>query len=397
MSVSAHKVGKFLKGFRPARLKLEVLLAVQNTKTVEELRYHLQNAVMFEHATIPAYLTAYYSVDPRKNAAISSLIRSVLVQEMLHMVIAANILNAIGGTPEINRPGFIPTYPGPLPMMIADGLIVGLEKFSFDLVLNTFMRIEMPEHPQDYPSKGSQKIHLHSEHIVKTHNLRDTDDAYPTVGSFYDAIAKKIVEFGDAIFTGDRSKQVVNNAWYPQTELFAVTNVETALRAIHIIVEQGEGESPDNPMDDQGNPSHFYRFAEIIEGYRLVQDPEPGPDGKPTYSYSGAPIHFDETGVINLKPNSKVDDYPQGSLARQGVELANYSYTSMLNALHHTCNGGAAYLNTAITIMYELRLLIMEQVINQEIGPSGVYAAPSFQFDPAAAAAGVNLVAPPTR
>ncbi len=391
MSVSGQKIGKILRGFRPARLKQEVLEAVKNTKTVDELRYHVQNAVMFEHATIPAYLTAYYSVDPRKNAAISTLIRSVLVQEMLHMVIAANILNAIGGAPQINQPGFIPTYPGPLPMMIADGLIVGLEKFSFDLVLNTFMRIEMPEHPQDFPSKGSQKIRLHSDHIVKMQNLRETGDPYPTVGSFYDAIAKKIVEFGDAIFTGDISKQVVNNAWYPAHELFPVTNVETALRAIHIIVEQGEGESPDNPMDDQGNPAHFYRFAEIIEGYRLVKDPEPDVHGNPTYSYSGAPITFDETGVINLKPNSHVDDYPPGSLARQGVELANYSYTSMLNALHHTCNGSADYLNTAITIMYELRLLIMEQVINQPSGVSDQMAAPTFQFDPAAAAAGIKM------
>ena len=38
----------------------------------------------------------------------AELIESVVMEEMLHMVLAANVLNAIGGTPSIGRPGFVP-------------------------------------------------------------------------------------------------------------------------------------------------------------------------------------------------------------------------------------------------------------------------------------------------
>ena len=68
---------------------------------------------------------------------------------MLHMAICANLLNAIGGTPQINHANFVPTYPGPLPLGIADGLTVSLEKFSLGLVQNVFMEIEEPAHPRD--------------------------------------------------------------------------------------------------------------------------------------------------------------------------------------------------------------------------------------------------------
>ena len=66
---------------------------------------------------------------------------------MLHMTIAANLLVAIGGSPEINNSRFIPHYPGPLPMGIGRGLIVPIEKLSRRLVNTVFMSIEKPEHP----------------------------------------------------------------------------------------------------------------------------------------------------------------------------------------------------------------------------------------------------------
>jgi len=49
------------------------------------------------------------------------------------------------GTPEINKKGFVPIYPGPLPMSIDNDLIVGIEAFSMPLVKDIFMAIEQPE------------------------------------------------------------------------------------------------------------------------------------------------------------------------------------------------------------------------------------------------------------
>ncbi len=56
-------------------------------------------AIKLEHATIPPYLTALYSIkpDPRKSNHDSyNIIRAVAVEEMLHLTLAANLLNAVG-------------------------------------------------------------------------------------------------------------------------------------------------------------------------------------------------------------------------------------------------------------------------------------------------------------
>ncbi len=75
----------------------------------------LQLAIELEHSTIPPYLTALYSIMPDANVEVAGLIRSIVVEEMLHMALVANIFIAIGGSPNIGHSKFVPQYPGPLP------------------------------------------------------------------------------------------------------------------------------------------------------------------------------------------------------------------------------------------------------------------------------------------
>src|SRR5580698_6425575 len=84
-------------------------------RTHRELQHHLATAIQLELSTIPPYLCALYSIKSGTNAEAVRIIRSVVVEEMLHMILACNILNAIGGELAVNRKGFIPTYPGKLP------------------------------------------------------------------------------------------------------------------------------------------------------------------------------------------------------------------------------------------------------------------------------------------
>ena len=79
------------------------------------LRRHLQWAVELEHSTLPPYLTALYSLHDGKNAEARHVLLSIAIEEMLHMTLAANILNAVGGTPHLDQPSFMPTYPAFLP------------------------------------------------------------------------------------------------------------------------------------------------------------------------------------------------------------------------------------------------------------------------------------------
>ena len=92
-------------------------------RNLEELRNHLQYAVGIELATIPAYLYALYSIEEGTNTAVAEVIQSVALEEMLHMTLAANVLNAIGGEPspdpvtgpEVRNP--IPVYPAMVPFI----------------------------------------------------------------------------------------------------------------------------------------------------------------------------------------------------------------------------------------------------------------------------------------
>ena len=91
------------------------------------VRQLLQTAIQVEHSTIPLYLSAQYSIvqnfgDSNSNSNsnnewASQLIHSVVVEEMLHMTMAANALNAVGGAPSIDDPDFAPDYPVVMPFV----------------------------------------------------------------------------------------------------------------------------------------------------------------------------------------------------------------------------------------------------------------------------------------
>ena len=105
----------------------------------------MQTALEVEHATIPPYLTALATLMTRNKSDIYKNLRDVFIQEMFHLALAANILNAVGGKPSLNYSGFIPDYPSVLPGGLHPKLIVPIKKFSLPLVKDVFSMIEQPE------------------------------------------------------------------------------------------------------------------------------------------------------------------------------------------------------------------------------------------------------------
>src|ERR1700748_2349954 len=83
-------------------------------QTKAELTDKLQLALMLEFCTIPVYLTAMYSIVDNKPYAYQ-LIRSVVLEEMLHMNLVANLLLSIGEKPEFVSNKYFPNYPCYLP------------------------------------------------------------------------------------------------------------------------------------------------------------------------------------------------------------------------------------------------------------------------------------------
>ena len=113
--------------------------------SLHTLRQHLQQAVQLEFYTIPLYLTSLWTIKEGGNQEVHKLIRSVVMQEMLHMVQVANILIAVGGRPIIDSSEYAPKYPAMgLPGKVLSNLRVTLKKASKCHIQRIFMGVEYP-------------------------------------------------------------------------------------------------------------------------------------------------------------------------------------------------------------------------------------------------------------
>ncbi len=99
-------------GRRPAVIfvhpKVSALLAHGD---VHGLRDALQAAIELEHAVIPPYLYALYSLTCPVATRRRPVLGSVVVEEMPHLTLAANILSGVGGRPALDRRTCFPVTP----------------------------------------------------------------------------------------------------------------------------------------------------------------------------------------------------------------------------------------------------------------------------------------------
>ena len=304
--------------------------------TLESLREHLQAALDVEHATIPPYFTAWISIKDTTNVEAAEIIRSVMLEEMLHLTLAANLLNAVGGRPSLTHQGFVPRYPHRLPFS-GDRFEINIERFS-KRALETFVAIERPEGPRARPE--AKKFH--------------------TIAQFYAAVREGIDELCErlgeqAVFTGTVARQVQPAAYYAAGELIVVTGRDTAHRAITEIAEQGEGAhdsvfDADRSICGEGRePAHYYRFMQLVKGrrYREGDTPKSGP--------SGARIDVDFDAVYPIQPNARAHGYPKGSQVRGALDAFGHGYGQLLAALEAAFTGAPDRMTEGIARMFALR------------------------------------------
>ena len=161
-----------------------------------QLQHDLRSAMRIELTTIPAYLYAYWSIRPPADGGSEAggeagvTIMSVLTEEMLHMGLVSNVLNALGGTPALNDPDFVPTYPAcifppkPGEPCTFEVPLLPLSKKAVDV----FLRIELPE-PAD-PEKRAKT---------------------ETIGEFYGVIEEELKKLPDSAFTHGRQFPAQDN------------------------------------------------------------------------------------------------------------------------------------------------------------------------------------------
>jgi hypothetical protein len=340
-------------------------IMAQPLASTDDVRDALQNAIRLEHSTIPPYLTALATLSGSSPSVKYARreIRSIVIEEMLHMTLACNILNAIGGHPVIADPGFVPTYPHELPMGIAGDLVVHLRRYSKALVENTFMQIEAPETPLVIP--------------VKPHVSALEAAASITIGEFYAGIRAKLVDHPE-IFTGDPKLQV-SGFFFDPGEDIVVTDVASALLAIETIVEQGEGTSK-SPTDLQNHIAHYYRFQQFSKGMQIVND-------HGSISFDPAqPLSIDDTAdVIAMVEDPPLVTYGSADWrAEQLSTEADASYSKILRALHQGFNGKPGKVDDAVGAMSEFKTILGE-LLQQKLtqgAHAGEFAGPRYKYVP---------------
>jgi hypothetical protein len=256
-------------------------------ETVEALRAHLIQAAGIELSTVPLYLYAAYSIKTSGYSQWSTgksafdTIRSVVIEEMLHLCLARNLLLAVGGGDfKFYNKDFIFKYPADMPHRIPR-LEFRLSPCNVEVVKDIFMQLELPMEPEP-PEAFADDGHI---------------DEYRSLGDFYRAIKD-----GFKTLAGDPLQNIwdetsfdkqYSRAYWGGGRPIVVKDLETAFQAIDTIVEQGEGAAPGSstvPIDptkgvDPWHPdkvetelSHYAKFVQIWEGIDEIGEVWPVPD-----------------------------------------------------------------------------------------------------------------------
>ena len=312
--------------------------------TPQELREHIEFAIQVELSTIPPYLFAMYSIEDQNSQA-ALLIRSIVVEEMLHAVLATNLLLAVGGVPDFASTAYMPRYPMELPHH-RPALIVDLAPCSLEVVRELFMSIEQPE----------------------THGAPAEPDEFETLGQFYHALEIGVAELSDRfdLFANPQTgSQLSNAAFYQPVALDAedsgglvlITDLDSAIEAIEIIVHQGEGLSDEKWADpDHRELTHYHKLVQISDGT--------------------SPLGT----VRNVRSNPRTEDYPEA------IQTVSHLFNAIYRGLYLAMNKmftDEANQAKAVGALYLLMADVLSNLghflVNQPIG-NGEYAAPTFEI-----------------
>ncbi len=312
--------------------------------TVQDLRTHLQWAIQIELTTIPTYLYAMYSIKDQASES-ANVFRGVVTEEMLHLALASNLLVAVGGQPKFYQQDIVPSYPGPVPHH-REGFTVNLERASVDYVRDTCMAIEFPEEPGAIPE----------------------EDNFDTIGQFYLALEngfRNICEQPDhKVFAGNDTRKQLTGAYTPEIsdpgDLNLVTDLDSAMLAMQIIIEQGEGIRGSHYDDTSKRElAHYFKFERIANGEASLGDAWPVIKNPKTANYP--------------EPLSDLSNLFNGCYCYMLLALEDIFILTDAAEKHHLVFRGLFSIMTSA--LPQLARMVMQQPISED-----EYAGPTFEF-----------------
>ena len=324
---------------------LELMRVSKLDHDTQWLKESLQAAIELEFATIPPYLCAMWSIKSGSGPVFRS-IRTILLEEMLHMGLACNMLSAIEGTPVLTDPNTLPTYPGPLPGGVNPNLTVSLQGLS-KKTISEFMEIE-------YPESGPVAIAKSPEDVS-------------TIGEFYDAILQAFKKIQPTLLTNRQIRGPLG--------LKTLSTLDDIKEAIVLIKRQGEGSAISPEDTGPADLAHYYRFAEIFHGRKLKKNTVTN-----KWEYNGNPIPFPEAWNMAKTP---VGGYLKENVSSDVWRLLHnfdQRFTVMMKQLRDAWEtGNPQLLFRSIPTMYSLRSPAV-RLMQIEIAPGQGNYGPCFRL-----------------
>ncbi|MBK1787870.1 ferritin-like domain-containing protein [Prauserella cavernicola] len=241
--------------------------------TRNELIDALSVAASLEHAILLQYLYTAWTLKRRPDEGLhpkqerlmhnwgQTMLR-VSHEEMIHLGIITNLLNVVGAAPVLHRPNF--------PQALSPESPFGLSLTKWDdHTLWRYERMELPRgvplppEPERVPDRLLGHVSSELPNVIE----------FDYLGELYDIIRAGFVNLGEDAFLVPAGVDTDTKWGLQVRSIPAVTDLESALAALDLVVEQGEG-APDD--DEDSHYALFQRlrreFAELPAGFVPTRD-----------------------------------------------------------------------------------------------------------------------------
>jgi hypothetical protein len=292
----------------------------------EELWFLLAEAAQLEHMIMCQYLYAEFSLKAGREEGLSAeqadavdrwrgVLRGIAVEEMLHLSLVANVMTSIGAVAPLGRPNF-PQRSGYFP----SGVQLDLLPFG-ERALKHFLYLERPEGMERHDAEGFIPVAPPLQPLSQQEAMPRGQE-FMTVGHLYrgieDGLRGLASRLGEhAVFVGSpRAQARPEIVQWPQ--LIAVDGLDSALRAIAEIIEQGEGARGD------WQDAHYGRFLTMWEEYHELRrrDPSFEPAHPVLPAYTRQPFDIRDPMVVVAEP-----------LAHRIAEVTTVAYEMVVQLL----------------------------------------------------------------
>ena len=368
-------------------------------QTREELVVALRQAAELEVAVMLQYIYAAYSIpnyvtgkeyvrqglwtpeqlalacgDDReaRNYGMRGVLLEISHEEMIHFLLVNNILMAMGEP-------FYPANPdfGKINQTFPLEVDLALEPLNMTSV-QRFMRLEMPDFLEE---------DLIDDDRSSDDPMTDRLHGYGSLSELYRQIREAIANIPDLFIAkkgevGGEHHLFLRqdfNQQHPDYQL-QVDDVDSALFAVDLIAEQGEGCDADSPKFDQSHYQQFRRMAEALSQQQFAGENKlrPGICWNPAYPALRNPtLHYQDrnTNVVTATETRKV------------MQICNESYFLMMQIMvqHFGLdpNGSlrrSKLMNAAIDVMTGMVRPLGELLTTMPSGKRGRTAGPLFSM-----------------